>query len=229
MVRALYSASSGMVAQTIRQDAIAHNLANVQTAGFKRQRVVAASFEQTLRTKTLSLADRTRLSYPDSPSDPVTVSAESATDRSQGALETTGNVLDFAIQGPGAFEVATPSGTSLTRGGSFRTGPNGELVTADGAIVQGQAGPIVIPKGEWRVTPDGAVLARGTEVAKIKVVGADPGATQVLQGCVESANVNAVSEMVDMIANMRAYEANQRVIASVDQSLEKLISEVGRV
>ncbi len=229
MIRALNAASSGMVAQSIKQDIIANNLANAQTAGFKRQRVTESSFAQTLRVQALSLADRTRLSYPDSPANPVVVSAQGGLDASQGVLQSTGNELDFAIQGPGAFEVSTASGTVLTRGGSFRLGPNRELVTVDGGVLQGRSGPVQIPKGDWQLGADGAILVKGAEVDRLKIAGAKAGDTQVLQGCIEASNVNSITEMVDMIANMRAYEANQRVISSVDQTLDKLINEAGKV
>lgn len=229
MIRALYTASSGMVAQTVKQDVIANNIANARTSGFKRQRVTSESFSEALRTQMAGLIDRSRPSYPGSPVTPAIAQATAGMDPTQGPLETTGNAADLAIEGPGAFEVRSANATILTRAGNFRVSDSGELCTADGRRVMGESGPIVLPAGEWKVTQDGAILSGGVEVARLKIVGADSGQTKVLQGCLESANVNVVTEMVDMIANMRAYEANQRVISSVDGTLDKLINEAGRV
>ena len=93
----------------------------------------------------------------------------------------------------------------------------------------GENGPIQLPDGEWQVGSDGTITdSSGSTIAKIKIVGGQPNTT-IKQGCLEEANVNIVSEMVDMIANMRSFEANQKVVQSVDGTLDKLISEVGKV
>ena len=135
MIRAFYSASSGMVAQSIKQDTIANNIANAQTTGFKRNRIVAASFAQALEQSMVALMDANRPPYPDSPVQPVIVAADSAVDMSEGAIRQTGNMLDLAIDGPGAFEVVSSSGVRQTRGGSFRVDSTRDLCTADGAKV----------------------------------------------------------------------------------------------
>ena len=229
MIRAFYTAASGMVAQTVRQDVIANNIANAQTAGFKRQRVQSASFAQALQQKVSEVKDTDRPPYPDSPVQPVLVSADARLDLSEGVIANTGGALDFAISGPGSFEVASPQGNRLTRGGAFRTDSAGDLCTADGGKVQGNSGNIHVPKGKLEVRPDGAVIVDGTEIDKIKINGEKPGETTVVQGALEQANVNIVREMTDMILNMRSFEANQKVLGDVDRSLDKLINEVGRV
>lgn len=229
MIRALYVASSGMVAQTIKQDVTANNIANAQTAGFKRQRVEMMSFADVLANQTAFVPANRRTSYPDSPAAPVIVVARERADQSQGSIRSTGDKFDLAIDGPGAFEVESGSGTRLVRGGSFRLNDRRELCTADGAVLLGNSGPVRIPEGEWAITSDGAVLSNGVETDRLKLHGAQVNQTKVIQGCLENSNVNIVSEMVSMIANLRSYEANQRVITSVDHTLDKLINEVGRV
>jgi len=231
MIRALYSASSGMVAQTVKQDITANNIANSQTVGFKRQRVVTSTFAETLDDQYAGMTPARRPPYPGSPVAPSTVSAEASLDTTAGPLEVTGNSLDFAIAGSGSFEVKSAStGTRLTRAGDFRLGPQGELLTSDGSEVQGRSGSIRLPKeGKVEVADDGTIRVNDTEVDKIKLVNDKPGETRLIQGSLEQSNVSIVGEMVEMIANMRSFEANQRMIQSVDRTLDKLINEAGKV
>ncbi|MCE5197851.1 MAG: flagellar hook-basal body protein [Armatimonadota bacterium] len=230
MIRAFYTASSGLVAQSLKQDVIANNIANAQTPGFKRQKLVAASFAQELENQMSGTALSTKPPYPNSSVAPVTVQVEESLDPTQGPIKQTGNQLDFAIDGPGAFEVQSGSGTTYTRAGNFRLDADGELATADGEKVLGDSGPIRIPEGTWEVAADGTITSNGSAVGKIKIVGArDDGSTSLLQGSIEGANVNIVREMVDMITNVRAFEANQKVISSVDGTLDKLINSAGNV
>lgn len=225
MIKALRSASSGMVVQSLKQDIIANNIANAQTPGFKRSKLVAESFAQTLQNTTASLI---RTNYPNSPVGTVIAQANAALDTSQGSIRNTENKLDFAISGPGAFEIATPNGTQLTRAGNFQINSLGELCTTDGYRVQGQAGSIRIADGNWNVTENGTIVLNGQPIDQIKIVGAQNNTT-VLQGHLEESNLNIVREMVEMISNLRSYEANQKVISFTDHTLDKLINEVGRV
>jgi flagellar basal-body rod protein FlgG len=229
MIRAFYTAASGMVAQSSKQDVIANNIANAQTTGFKRQRVSAASFAQELERSIVGLKDADRPPYPDSPVQPVIVAVDEAVDASPGPLRLTGNMLDFAIEGPGAFEVVSSGTTRQTRAGSFQIDASRELSTSDGAKVQGKSGSIRVPQGKVEVTPDGTVIVAGAEIDKIKVTGEKAGETKITQGALEESNVNVVRELTEMLVNMRSFEANQRIIGNIDKTLEKLINEGGRV
>lgn len=229
MIKALYSASSGMVAQVHKQDVIANNIANAQTAGFKRDRTVAFSFQQTLDQRMARMLEKETPPYPDSPVQPVLVRTETAQDMTQGPIRESGNNCDFAIDGQGAFVVMDTNGREIaTRAGNFTLNSNRELCTMDGSRVQGQNGAITIPAGDWEVAEDGTISVDGTGVDKIRILGEEPGKTRVLQGYLEGANFNIVQEMVSMIANMRSYEANQKVVRSVDETLERLM-RVGQV
>ena len=107
MIRALYTASSGLVAQSMKQDIIANNIANAQTAGFKRERMVSTSFAQALEQQTGAPNGSTSGAlYPNSAAQSVTVGADAALDTSEGPIEVTGNPWPTsAIHGPGPFEV----------------------------------------------------------------------------------------------------------------------------
>lgn len=226
MIKALYTAASGMVAQSTKQDVIANNIANAQTPGFKRKRVVATSFSEALASTAAAISAKSKPSCPNPQIEQTLVNAEEADDTGNGAIRSTGNSLQFAIDGAGTFEV----GSRQTRNGSFIINQDGELTNSDGEKVQGKTGAIKMPTGEWSVTNDGTIIdAKGNEIDQIKINDAEKGKTSVMQGYLEDSNVSVIREMVDMIANLRSYEANQRVISSVDGTLDKLINEAGKV
>ncbi len=228
MIRALYTASSGLVAQSIKQDVTAHNIANAQSAGFQRRRVACASFSEALANQSRTILDRERPAYPNSPARCSIVKVFEDIDTGPGAIVHTGNQFNIAISGPGAFEVDMDGTTATTRAGTFTPGADGCLYTADGAKVLGQNGPIKIPDGKWSIADDGSVMVDGNAVDKIRLSRAVPDKTRLMQGHLEQSNVNIVTEMVEMIANVRSFEANQRVVSSVDATLDKLINEAGK-
>jgi len=157
LIRALYTAASGMTAQQLNVDNIANNLANANTAGFKMRR---AQFEDLIYQNMLqpgtSAGQQTTV--------PVglqlglgTRAAGNDIILTQGNLSGTSNPLDLAIQGKGFFQILLPSGElAYTRAGSFQLDRSGNLVTADGNLLQPQ---ITIPVNAQNVTvaQDGTV------------------------------------------------------------------------
>ena len=157
MIRALYSAASGMSAQEINMDNIANNLANANTAGYKMRRAQfqdliyqsmiqpgAAAGQNTTVPAGLQLGLGTR-------------AAANEIIFSQGTFTQTNNPLDLAIQGNGFFQILQPNGTiAYTRAGQFQLDQNGNLVTANGDLLQPQ---ITIPPNAQTVTiaQDGTV------------------------------------------------------------------------
>lgn len=230
MIKALHTAAGGMVAQSIKQDVIANNIANAQTPGFKRERVAASSFQQTLQQAQalVQVSPGIDPNFSASMVQSSQMRLESADDTSKGPIQASGSDLHFAIDGEGAFEVMDGDFTRHTRNGSFMVDADGELTTLNGEKVQGNSGAIIVPSEKWSVSPDGAIVSNGSEVDQIKLNGAGP-ATRIVQGSLESSNVSVIREMVDMISNIRSYEANQKVVASVDSTLDKIINEVGKV
>lgn len=133
MLRALWTAASGMSAQQLNVDTISNNLANVNTTGFKRQRVDYQDlFYQTLREPGSEVGSPNGLevgmgAYP--------VSTQKIF--SEGELERTDTPLDMAIEGKGFFQVALADGTrAYTRSGTFRLDADGKIVTPDGYALQ---------------------------------------------------------------------------------------------
>lgn len=199
----------------LRQEVAAHNLANVDTAGFKAERVFARV-----------LGDAASGADGDAPSVPV---ADAATDLRQGSLRDTGAPFDFALSGPGFMVVGTPQGERWTRGGSFAPDPAGVVRDATGAALLGDGGPVTVPPGARAVTvdPSGRVMADGRPVARLRleqpagtaaVLAREAGghiaapadrapATRVMvrQGMIEGSNVNPLDALVEMINVQRAY------------------------
>ena len=150
MIRALYTAASGMMAQETNLDNVANNLANSSTTGFRRRRIQfedliyqtlimpgAAASQQTTMVAGLQVGLGTR-------------TAASEVIQLQGDFSQTGNPLDMTIQGQGFFQVLLPDGqTAYTRAGSFHLDAQGNLVTQDGNAVQPA---VTIPSGATSVT-----------------------------------------------------------------------------
>ena len=227
MERGLYIAASGMLAEQVRQDQIANDLANAATPGYKADRTSQAGFGELL------LANSATGATVGPQGTAVTVSAVE-TDFTPKPAKDTGEPLDFAIVGEGFFAVQTDRGTRYTRNGQFTADPQGRLVTAQGDPVLGRGGkPLTVGR-------DGRVDPRLLEVVGLRnprkdgdslVVGT-PGGTaggQARAGALETSGADAARSMVDMIASMRAFEAGQKVIQTIDETLGKAVSQVGAV
>lgn len=247
MIRGIYSAASGMVAEMLRNDTIANNLANANTAGYKKDIAISQEFQNVLIQR-----------INDGPQVPTIGSlgrgamvSEIATIHTSGLMRPTGNSLDVAIEGKGYFTVETPNGLRYTRNGTFSRSSQGELVTGEGFRVMGENGPIRIEGGTVTIAEDGRVQVDGIDVNRMRLVDfaderrlvkegsslliapndvAPQAASGLLrQGMLEMSNVNVVSEMVNMISGYRAYEVNAKVVQAHDQLLDKAVNDVGRV
>ncbi len=224
MINGFYSSAAGMLGLLEQQDAISNNLANADTTGFKKTHIGFSAF-----SKDLSRA--TGASQRPGPVIPVPYSAQ---DTSQGVINDTSDPTNLAIDGPGFFVVNSKDGRMLTRGGNFTRDDMGRLVTRDGGVVMGQDGPIRLPGSDWTIDSDGSVRVNGRMVDRLMLSGETDKNTgqlatgRVVQGRIEGSNVSVVREMVSMLTALRAYEANQKSIQSIDQTLDKVISLPGR-
>ena len=227
MERGLYIAASGMLAEQVRQDQIANDLANAATPGYKADRTSQAGFGELL------LANSATGATVGPQGTAVQVSAVE-TDFSPKPAKDTGEPLDFAIVGEGFFAVQTGRGTRYTRNGQFTADAQGRLVTAQGDPVLGRGGRPLTVGADGRVDPrrlevvalrsprkDGDSLVTGTPAGNA--------AAQVRAGALEASGADAARSMVDMIASMRAFEAGQKVIQTIDETLGKAATQVGAV
>jgi flagellar basal body rod protein FlgG len=234
----MYTAASGMIAESQRMDLMASNLANVSTTGFKGAGVVRGSQSPT---------------YASVATDVQTGFAGQYSDQTPGSLRPTGVTMDFALDGEGFFEVQTPGGPAYTRNGHFRTGPDGSVTDVRGNPVMGENGPLTVPPGaQVLVAGDGTVSADGKVVDRLSLKsfadprtlraaaaglffappGAAPEAAQpyVAQETLEDSNVSPMSEMAHMIETLRAFESYQKVITTVmDDVTGAAVRQLGRV
>jgi flagellar basal-body rod protein FlgG len=227
MERGLYIAASGMMAEQVRQDLIAHDLANASTSGYKPDRVASKSFGEML------LSD-TRNGTPVGSLGLGTQIDKQVTDMSSGAIRDTGEPLDFAVEGDGFFTVRTSGGVRYTRDGQFAASARGTLVTASGDDVLGPNGaPVRIGTDGKVATSDLGVVSltsakrQGDNLFTGTAGGAAPGT--VRGGALEGSGVNPTTTMVDMISSLRAFESGQRVITTIDSTLQKAANQVGSI
>jgi flagellar basal-body rod protein FlgF len=228
MDRGLYIAASGMLAEQIRQDQIASDLANAATPGYKSDRTVQREFGELL------LSNRANGAVLGSQSTAVQVDGVE-TDFTPKPSRETGEPLDFAITGEGFFGVRTADGLRYTRNGQFTVSPQGLLVTAQGDPVLGRGGRTVRVGGDGRVDPRALDVVRLENPRKEgdNLVSGTPaggaGTGQVKAGALEASGADATRSMVDMIASLRAFEAGQKVIHAIDETLGKSAAQVGSV
>lgn len=217
-----------MRAEQTRQDQLSSDLANAATPGYKRDRTTQASFGDLLlrNTRTGQEIGRVGLGpYAD----------RTNTDLTAQPSRETGEPLDFAIEGDGFFALQTPAGTRYTRGGQFSVSPTGTLADARGNQVLGRGG------GPIRVGADGQVdpaqldvvaltdpVKRGEGLFEGTPAGA-AGVGPVRQGALETSGVDPTRAMVDMISSLRAFEAGQKSITTIDETLGRAATQVGDI
>lgn len=221
MINGLYSSAAGMLGQLELQDAISNNLANANTPGFRRSSV---RFEAELRD-----AEQNVLTTNRQGAGCVLPVGYESKDLRRGVLSDTSDPTNLAIDGAGSFVVGSTSSPHLTRSGNFHLDSSGDLVTQFGESVLGQNGPIRVNGTDWSISTDGVVSVNGKVTDKLRIEdAAGKPAGRVLQGRLEGSNVNTVQEMVGMITGLRSYEAVQKAIQNLDQTLDKVINVAGR-
>jgi len=216
-----------MLAEQARQDLIAHDLANASTPGYKQDRVASTSFGDLLLHDTSSGRTIGALGL-------GTQIDRQVTDMSGGPVRDTGEPLDFAVEGDGFFAVRTSAGVRYTRDGQFSRSAAGTLVTAAGDDVLGPTGAPVRVGADGRVasTAIGVVavtnpVRQGDNLFSATAGGAATG--RVRGGALEGSAVDPVHTMVEMLGSLRAFEAGQRVITTIDSTLNKAANQVGSV
>lgn len=265
MLRGMYTGASGMLAQQVRTDVLANNLANAQTVGFKRETVLQSAFPDMLIRRvfdpTTPAGHGSERPFFGGGHDSRPVIGRLGTGtyvdgtwtvHDQGPLRFTGNPLDVALSGEGFFAVQTDAGVRFTRDGRFTLDGEGRLVTLAGWPVLGTDGnPITLRGEQTAIDETGQVWVDGVVVGTLSVLAFpesqwlqregeglwaatdDAGAPQAAAATVhaeylEQANVNVVSSMVELISAYRSYEANQKVIQAYDETLGRVVNELGR-
>lgn len=256
MANGIYIAMQGARVQEHRLDTLSHDLANAQTPGFKRQ---AAIYRQVHNdaTKMGSPDQAMDLHHPVRflPEDRHPVHLEARyTQFEQGALRFSGNDLDMALDGEGFFTVQGPDGPLYTRNGTFTRSREGLLVTHSGLPVLGEDGkPIAMPdtQGRLRVSRAGELFVGDQPAGRLNLVRFDdlqalgragdsnwqapegaealPADAAVHQAHIESANVDPIRTMVELIKTNRIFELNTRAIQAYKAMDDQASRDVGRV
>jgi flagellar basal-body rod protein FlgF len=235
-----YAACTGLIARTQALETIANNLANVSTSGFRASHNVFSSLLATTGNSPLSVLNQDANDYG--------VLGRTQLDTSQGALVRTGNDLDLAIEGPGYFELKTPTGPVYSRGGNFRVSPTGQLITAAGDLVMGENNlPITVVGAPVSISADGTISTNGAISGRLKLVefpttvevqsaggnyytaaagaAVPAGNSHVRQGMLESSNVNPVTTVVELITAQREVETMRHVLTMFNTELDKTAAQ----
>ncbi len=238
MENPIYIALSRQSALRRQLEIVANNVANMNTTGFKQQRVLFTEFLQRpgMHEQVSFVQDRAVVR-----------------DLTAGGMLHTGNPLDVALSGPGYFTVDTASGRRYTRNGSFHMDDQRQLVDGGGLPVLAANGqPITIPEGTAtvEVKGDGTVTTELGPVARLNIVTFPreqmmtevggglyvsdeeplpaPVETKVAQGMLEQSNVKPVVEMTQMVEINRQYQQAQKIVESEHERIRTLIQRLGR-
>ena len=238
MDRLIYTAMTGAEHLLNQQAVVAHNLANVNTTGFRAE---------------LSAFRAVPVVGPGLPTRTFVVDSTVGADFAQGPLMESGRALDVAIQGKGWIALDMPDGTeAYTRSGSLKTNENGVLQTQTGINIVGDGGPITIPPDvNVTIAKDGTVSSvaagskpgQSTVIGRIKLVnppedtlvrgddalfrvkgngGAEADASvSLVGGALEGSNVNVVDAMVTMISLSRQFEMHMSLLKNAETNATK--------
>jgi flagellar basal-body rod protein FlgG len=239
-----------MIAEMVRTDTIANNLANCNTAGYKKDINVSRDFNSMLIE---------RIRDGENPAPKIgelgtgPVAWENFVVHQNGGFIDSGSSLNAAISGRGYFTVETPAGVRYTRNGTFTLNSEGTIVTMDGYPVLSDAGTniTVFDNQPVHIGNDGRVFNGEQEIAQLGLIDVEntralhkeagvffrlddegeirPFNGRVFGGMLEASNVNIIEEMVNLIASYRAYEINAKGVQTHDQLNEKAVNDVGRV
>lgn len=245
----IYQSASALSALERWQDSVAQNITSSHTIGYRKRTV---NFD-TLTAGELQPDRRARLGQ-DTAMPLIFPRVNTGINFTTGETQPTRGELDVAIQGDGFFEVEMADGTrAYTRSGEFRLRPDRTIVTSgDNTVLSDGGAPItLLPTGEAvTINRDGTIFQGDTPIGRFSVqrfanpagliplaggffmpaAGVEPEAVDepgLMQGYLEGSNISPLREMVDLVLISRAYEANQKIISTVDQQMEKTLNALG--
>lgn len=255
MLRSIYTSISSMITNQQRQNVVANNLANSNTIGYKSEKILTKSFDEINIVNYDNYINGKQYGKEIGKISLGLSIDETITSFEQGTIVATDNKMDMAIQGEGFFTVEDEQGNRFyTRDGNFRTDVQGYLTTNEGYYVLGNnietnnTERINLGNSNLNVSKENIIsiddvpsykfnIVRFDNMQEVNKIGdnlyqAQNGInvdTTIIQGSLESSNVNIISESNDMIMYSREYEACQKVIQTIDSTLDKIANEIGAV
>lgn len=249
MSRGFYALTSGMITQQRKIDLSSNNLANINTAGYKKEQAVTSNFGSLLINK----YKQNGINEDVTPINNVSIirtTMENNTIHSQGAMEETGNITDFAIMGAGFFAVDKGGQMLYTRNGSFNIDEEGYLALKDIGRVQGEFGDIYIGGDKFDFVADGSIIVEGEAADKIAVYdfldynslnkfgegmffsGEEPELVdypKIANKTIERSNVDITEELTNMLSSQRALQTAAQAFKIYDMINDKAVNEIGKI
>ena len=219
-MRAMNIAATGMLAQQTNVEVISNNIANMNTTAFNRRRPEFSDLlYQNLQRVGANSSDNNTIVPSGVQLGLGVKTAAVYRITEQGSMTNTDNTLDLAVQGKGYFQIKLPSGVSINSSGQVS-------IKLDGQVTPTVAGQFQLAN----FPNDAGLEARGdnlfmeTPSSGTPVI-ANPATTgfgSILQGFLETSNVNVVSEVTNLISAQRAYEMNSKVIQASDEMMSTI-------
>lgn len=249
MSRGFYALTSGMLTQQRKIDISSNNIANMNTAGYKKEQAVTTNFGNLFINK----YKQNGIYEEATPINNVSIiraMEDNNTIHSQGSLDETGVVTDFAILGSGFFCIDNNGDTVYTRDGSFNVDGEGYLTLKGVGRVQGEYGDIYVGTDKFDFNEDGSIVVDDEEVDKIALYDfldynnlekSGEGMftsvevpnlieyPKIVNKTIERSNVNVTEEMTGLISSQRALQTASQALKIYDMVQEKAVSEIGKI
>lgn len=249
MFSGYYTIASGLITSQRNIETIGNNLINVQTPGYRKERIVNSAFEQELMSRTDSSGNTV---LGDGIGATVAVVGESLTQYNTGIFKETGRSLDVAINGNGFFNILGEDGkTYYTRNGAFDMDKEGYLVLPEAGRVQGQNGDIRINSSDITIDSEGTVTGSdGSVLGKLLVSSTEDNSVlertpnglftsqtqlnastdcELVQKGLEQSNVDMNTELTSLIAAQRSLQSCSSVLKIIDQIDRKAASQIASI
>lgn len=247
----IYNSAYGMMAEFNTENTISDNLANLQTPGYKEHSSVLQNFSTALYNSQGGAGAQASGAIGNFGYAPTV--RDVGMNLAQGAPKYTGSPMDFMVVGNGLFRVRAGNQVLLTRNGNFHQAANGQLQTVEGYPVLDAGGqPITVPQGTATIDQGGNLKVNGKQVARLGLAGVAagrpltdvgngylsgastllaPGAanTAVVQGYLETSNVDMTTQTTAMLSAQRAYQADAQMLQMQDDTMSLAVSDLGKV
>ncbi len=247
----IYNSAYGMMAEFNTENTISDNLANLQTPGYKEHSSVLQNFSTALYNSQTGAGAQASGAIGNFGYAPTV--RDVGMNLAQGAPKYTGSPMDFMVVGNGLFRVRAGNQVLLTRNGNFHQAANGQLQTVEGYPVLDAGGqPITVPQGTATIDQGGNLKVNGKQVARLGLAGVAagrpltdvgngylsgastllaPGAanTAVVQGYLETSNVDMTTQTTAMLSAQRAYQADAQMLQMQDDTMSLAVSDLGKV